>query len=717
LHPAFNRPYYNYPVPKPTPDAAARAAELRSLIERYARAYYTHDAPLVSDEEYDALLRELMALEAEHPELAAPDSPTQKVGGEVRKEFPQVRHAHPMLSLNNAYSPAELAEFDERIAKVLGAEGGPSGEARPWTYHVEAKIDGLAVSVSYAAGLFVRGVTRGDGAVGEDVSHNIKTIRSLPLRLSEAVDIEVRGEVYYPKSAFAELNRRLADGGEREFANPRNAAAGTIRNQDSSVAAARPLELAFYQIVEPERYGLATQASAMEYLARLGLRPNPLRKLCRDLREVERLLDGWRLERDAYDFPLDGAVIKVNELALWGELGTTAKAPRAAIAYKWAAEGVTTMLLGIEYGLSRYGVLTPVAVLEPVPLAGSTVARATLHNQDEIARLGIMIGDTVRLEKGGDVIPKVVGVIEALRPHDAQPVPPPSRCPECGGLTRMDELAHNYACVNRDCAGVLVQQIAYLASRVCLDIEGLGEKVSRRLVEQGFVSGIADLFRLQARRAELLKVEGFGDLSVDKLLSQIEAAKKKPFSRWLAALGIPQVGTAAAAELALRFRDFAALAAASVKDIEAIHGFGYSTADAIVKWFADARNKDMIAALESLGVAPEPAARPDAKSAAGLFAGKTIVLTGTFPGASRDELKRFLEYNGAKVTDSVSKATALLIAGEAAGSKLDKARKLGVEVWSPEDFGRFARENAAGLSLPEDLRYHAYFSELGTAKE
>ena len=698
-------------MPLQIEEAEKRAAELRALLNRYAYAYYALDSPEVDDEVYDALLKELSQIESDFPQLVSADSPTQKVGGEIRKEFPPVVHRFPMLSLLNAYSTEELVDFDKRIGKLLTEETGGEGLFTPdWDYAVEAKVDGLAVSVSYVRGAFARGVTRGDGTTGEDVSHNIMTIRSLPLRLSREIDIEVRGEVFYALGAFKALNERLEAAGEKTFANPRNAAAGTVRQQDSSVAASRPLDLFIYAIVEPLKYGLSTQIECYSFLRELGMRTNPKTAYCKTILGAVTTLEKWRVERESFDFPVDGAVVKVNQLALWDRLGKTAKAPRAMVAYKWAAESVTTRLTGVEFGISRNGVLTPVAILSPVLLQGSTVSRASLHNLDEIERLDLRIGDTVRLEKGGDVIPKVVEVETALRLENAERVKPPEKCPSCGGGLARDEGAHNMRCLNRECPGVLAEQIGYIASRGCLDVEGLGEKISRRLVELGFVKGLADLYTLKDKREELVAVEGFADVSVGKLIEQIERTKTLPLERWIMALGIPGVGQAAAKELAERFMRLDALAEASEADIAGIYGFGGITAKSIVDWFKDDLNGELLTRLADAGVSPMPPSRP--AGVAGHFAGKTIVLTGSIEGASREELRSFFAANGAKVTDSVSKATSLVIVGEKAGSKLEKALKLGVETMDSGGLARFLRENQAKMFFPEDLRSVDYFRRI-----
>lgn len=681
---------------------------MREILAEYAHAYYVLDKPIVPDEVYDSLYRELQQIENDFPQLIAPDSPTQKVGGEIRKEFPAVRHRVPMMSLQNAYSADELLDFDKRIAKILAETGG--GESlfeEDLEYFVEAKVDGLAISVTFENGIFAKGATRGDGQTGEDVSHNIRTIKSLPLKLKRPVDIEIRGEVFYPKSAFEALNERLKESGEKPFANPRNAAAGAVRQQDSSIAASRPLDLFIYSIVEPEKHGIKTQSMAFEFLTELGIKVNPQTARCASIREVIALLEEWRHDREKLDFPVDGAVVKVNQLELWNKLGSTAKAPRAMIAYKWAAESVTTRLLDVEFGISRNGILTPVAILEPVLLMGSTVGRATLHNLDEIARLDLKAGDTIILEKGGDVIPKVAGVEFALRPDNASELPLPDRCPDCGAELAVDAISHNLKCENRRCPGTLVQQIAYFASRNSLDVEGLGEKTSRKLVELGFVSGIADLFAISKRRNELLQIEGFAEISVDKLISEIERTKSMPLERWIIALGIPNIGQAAATELASRFKTLDALSAATLTEIAGIFGFGEATAKSVVEWFDDEENKNLLAELKAADVNPSPPEK--AKRDGGYFDGKSVVITGTVNGASRGELKTFFAFNGAKVADSVSKATALLLAGEKSGSKMAKAKELDIEIMLPNELLSLISENRDKIAIPEKLRDVEFF--------
>ncbi len=688
-------------------NAELRIAELKELLNKYATAYYVYDSPLVNDEEYDALLRELKQLEELHPELVTSDSPTSKVGGAIVKEFAEVRHRIPMLSLNNAYTNEDVLDFDERVNKTL--QSGSSREFtsplfthnQPISYHVEAKVDGLAVNVVYKRGKFTLGVTRGDGTTGEDVSHNIKTIRSLPLRLSEPIDIEVRGEVFYPTQAFAELNKRLEESGERTFANPRNAAAGTIRQQNSAIAASRPLDFFVYQIVEPEEHGLNSQSEAFKFLKRLGLRVNPKAILCKTINEVIEVLERWRAERIDFPFPVDGAVVKVNELYLWNTLGATAKAPRAMIAYKWAAESVTTILVDVEFGISRNGIFTPVALLETVLLSGSNVNKATLHNLDEIERLGLMIGDTVVLEKGGDVIPKVTSVVSDLRNDRAFPIRYPEKCPHCATGLMIDPTTHNLRCTNYSCAGALQQQISYLASRSCLDIAGLGEKTSNRLVDEGFVLCIPDIFRLHERKFDLMSLEGFAELSVEKMIAEIENAKTKPFSRWLVSIGIPGVGAVAANELAKRYKNFDDLQNALFEDINSIYGFGDVIAASVVDWFNNERNAAMLNELKSLGI--NPVADTLEFSGSGFFFGTNIVLTGVFSELTRDQLSLFLERNGAKITSSVSKKTNYVIAGAGAGSKLDKARKFGVKVLNPDEFTNLVKAHSVDFTLPNEL--------------
>jgi len=671
--------------------AEARARELRERLNELAYHYYVLDQPLVSDAEYDALYRELEALEQQYPELVAPDSPTQKIGGEILPYFETVTHAVPMLSLENALTEEEFRAFDERLRRLLKA-GELFGDIE---YYCEPKLDGLAVSLDYEDGKFVRGATRGDGVTGENVTNNLKTIKPLPLRLRADFSGTVRGEVFITTADFTALNRARAEAGETPYANPRNTAAGSIRQLNSAIAAARPLSIYLYSIVAAEQYGIATQQGVIERLRELGLPVNPYERLCRGVDAViafhrelgERRELYWGEDESALPYGIDGAVIKLNDLTRWVALGYTAKSPRFMIAYKWREEQAQTRLNGVTWQISRQGVFSPVAELEPVALGGVTVRRATLHNQDEIARLGVLIGDDVYLKRGGEVIPKITGRVDRERDGTEQPVLPPSECPYCRTALAPDERAHNPACPNRDCPGRLTERLAYFASRGVMDIEGMSRKTAERLVEEGLVHELDDLYQLD--RAALVALDRFADVSVDNLLAAIAASRRQPLWRVIAALEIPQVGSQTAKLLAREFGSLAAIDAAGQERLEQVYGIGPLMAADIAGWFSDERNRDLVERLAAAGLRVSAAT---GEQGPGVFDNKTVVLTGTISFATRDELREWLELNGATVSGSVSKRTALVIAGSSAGSKLARAEKLGVEVWDEDHLHKFMAE-------------------------
>ncbi|MEP6802086.1 MAG: NAD-dependent DNA ligase LigA [Acidobacteriota bacterium] len=649
------------------PAAASRASELREELTRHERLYYVDNRPEITDAQFDVLMRELVALEERYPELEVPDSPARRVGGRPAEGFPTVEHATPMLSLENAYDWEEAEAWLARARRLLGDD--------PPAYVAELKIDGLSIALRYESGRLVRGATRGDGVRGEDVTENVRTIRSIPLRIPETGIFEVRGEVFYTKKAFEKVNAERESEGEALFANPRNAAAGTMRLLDSRVTARRRLEAWLYGIAAAPRMP-DSQTGVLELLRELGFRVNPHSRRCTSFAEVHSFLDDWRTRRQELDFETDGAVIKVDDRALQERLGTTAKSPRWALAFKYPAEEKRTVVRDISVQVGRTGALTPVAHLDPVLLAGTTVKRATLHNYEDLARKDVRVGDTVIVEKGGDVIPKVVRVLLEERPPHAAPYVMPSRCPVCGDPVVRDAEEVATRCVNPSCPAVIREALRHFCSRRAMDIEGLGEKLVDQLVTAGLLTDVASIYALRAEDLALL--ERWGEKSASNLIAQIEASKKNDLSRLLFALGIRHVGEKAARILARRFRTLDGIEAASEDALQRAEEVGPNTASAVISWFAHPRHRELLDRLRGHGVNFE--SREEAPPAEGVLAGKTVVVTGTLEGVTREEASARLESAGAKVAGSVSKKTNYVVAGEAAGSKLEKARSLGVLV-------------------------------------
>ena len=647
--------------------AADRIARLRDEIRRHERLYYVLAKPEISDLEFDRLVEELRRLEAEHPELVTPDSPTQRVGGAPVAALPQVRHAVPMLSLDNSYDEGELAAWYGRVVKGLGRE--PAGLV------AELKIDGVSLSLTYEGGRLARAVTRGNGEVGDEVTGNARAIRALPLRLPEAPAVaEVRGEVYLPRDRFAALNRQRREEGEEAFANPRNAAAGAIRLLDPRESAGRRLAFFAYQLALLEGREVDGHAEALELLAAWGFPVNPGWRRCADVAAVHAFIVEWGAKRAGLPFDIDGIVVKVDRLAEQRALGATAKFPRWAIAYKYPPEGVRTKVRGIVVQVGRTGALTPVAELEPVPVAGSTIARATLHNADEVARLDVRPGDTVWIAKGGDVIPKVVAVDPAERPAGAEPFAMPERCPACDTAVEREPGEVVVRCPNRACPAVQRQRLRHFTSRAGMDIEGLGRRLIDQLLDAGLVSDPASLWRLE--EARLAELPGWGEKSAAKLMAELEEAKRRPLWRLLAGLGIRHVGDRAAKLLAARAGSLAALAAMGEDDLQRVEGIGPTIAASVVAFLADDDNRRLIDRLRELGVDP----RGDAAAVgASPLAGLSFVLTGTL-SEPRETVAARLEAAGARVVDSVSRKTSYLVCGSEAGSKLAKAQQLGVPV-------------------------------------
>jgi DNA ligase (NAD+) len=693
-------------------DVESRLTELRNAIRHHEERYYIHNDPQISDEEFDRLLHALEKLEAEHPDLVTPDSPTQRVGGRTVEGFDTVEHIVPMLSLDNAYNEEELRAFDERVRKGAGQE--------EIAYVAELKIDGLSIALTYENGRLVRGATRGDGSRGEDVSANVRTIRALPLSLRNgpADRVEIRGEVYLPRAAFERLNREMEDAGEPLFANARNTAAGTMRNLDPALVSKRGMGAFVYQLVDgagvvqaskpadipdvvqpfrpadagsPEGLRYGTHSETLTALASWGLPVEPHWRRCAGIDEVVAFCAEWGEKRQALEFDTDGVVIKVDDLALRGTLGATAKFPRWATAFKFPAQQATTTLNGIGVKVGRTGAVTPFAILEPVKLAGSTISLATLHNAEDVARKDVRPGDRVLIEKGGDVIPKVV---KAILPHPdgvprGEPWQMPAHCPECQSLLQRDDEAVVWRCENTSCPARLRRSLEHFASRTAMNVEGLGASLVDQLIEQGLVHDYADLYHLTAEQLETLVVapkEPKSERAVARKLgkvgrnvvAQLERSKGNDLSRLIYALGIRHVGEKAAATLARHFRSMDRLMAEPTEALQSVSEIGPVVAASVRAFAEEPRNQDLVRKLKAAGVnmasqAPEPSDQP------GPLAGKTYVLTGTLTAMSREEAAAALERLGARVSGSVSKKTTCLVFGAEAGSKLEKAEKLGVD--------------------------------------
>lgn len=651
-----------------------RSASLREEIRRHEELYYVHDNPEISDREYDALVEKLQQLEQQHPELITPDSPTQRVGGRPSEGFAEFVHRRPMLSLDNSYSIDELRAFDERCRKL--ADGASLD------YVAELKIDGLSLSVHYEDGLMVSGVTRGDGVRGEDVTPNVRTIRTIPLRLGEKIgklspEIEIRGEAYLARKVFERINAEREEEGEQRFANPRNAAAGAIRQLDPAMVAKRRLDMFAYDLLAGERKPFPTHWESLDWLDRAGFRVNPNRKLCSSIDEVVEFCNRMEAERDDLGYEIDGVVVKVNSTARQDEFGATGKAPRWAVAYKFAARQATTRVNDIVVQVGRTGALTPVAILEPVELSGVTVSRSTLHNEDEIERLGLRIGDWVLIERGGDVIPKVIKVVDSKRTGKEKKFRMPKSCPVCGGRISRPEGEAVSRCVAADCAAQLVGRLLHFASRRAMRIEGLGFALADQLIAKKMVNDVADLYSLTL--ADLTSLERMAEKSATNILDQIEASKSRDLANLIYGLGIRHVGERTAGILAHQFGSLARLAEATVEELDDVHEIGLTMAQSIHDWFADRGNARLCERLTLAGVrtvASKRAGRPADQR----FAGKQFVLTGTLPDMTRDEARGMIESHGGRVTGSVSKKTDFVLAGAEPGSKLDKASALGVKI-------------------------------------
>lgn len=646
---------------------------LRKELEKYSIEYYVYDNPSVSDQEYDRLMQELMTLEEKHPEMYDANSPSQRIIGQVLEGFEKVRHDSQMLSLGNVFNYEEIEEFVTRI----------QGSVEDAEFVVECKYDGLAMSLIYENGSFVRAVTRGDGLVGEDVSANIKTIQSIPMHIPERRHVEVRGEVYMPKKSFEKLNERQKKNNQALFANPRNAAAGSIRQLDSGVCASRKLDAYWYYFQNAQDFGILTQQEALDRMRSLNFKVNPLFKVCKNTKEIWEFIQSIQEKRNDLPYEIDGMVIKLNSLSDQRTLGSTAKVPRYATAYKFPAERVQTRLLDIVITVGRTGKITPNAVLEPVRIAGTTVSAAQLHNEDMILSKDLRINDIVVVQKAGEIIPEVVSSVKERRDGSQVPYVYPTHCPVCGSrLVRLEGEAAHY-CINQDCPARVVESMIHFASRDAMDIDTLGDKKIEQLHEFGFLNFIEDIYFLHEHREELLEKRGYQKKSVDKMLETIETSKKQPLALLLYGLGIRQVGKKAAAILANYFGSMDALMKADVDTLVSINDIGPITAQSIVEFFKDESNQKLIQTLKEQGL---NMIQEKQEIKASRFTNKTVVLTGTLEHYTRNEAKEILENLGANVSGSVSKKTDYVIYGTAAGSKLAKAQNLGVATMSEEEF-------------------------------
>ena len=652
-----------------------RVNELHDLLNQYSYEYYVKDNPSVPDSEYDKLLRELIDIENAHPELKTDDSPTVRVGGEAQSSFEKVNHETPMLSLGKAFNEEELRRFDERIREHIGKV----------EYMCELKIDGLAVSLKYEDGRFVQGLTRGDGTTGEDITENLRTIHAIPLKIKEPLNVEVRGEAYMPRRSFMRLNDEREKNEEQPFANPRNAAAGSLRQLDPKLAAKRKLSVFLYSVNDFTDFNATTQSDALDELDRLGFKTNHERARVEDIEGVLEYIKKWTKQREQLSYDIDGIVIKVNDLDQQDEMGFTQKSPRWAIAYKFPAEEVVTELKDIELSIGRTGVVTPTAILEPIRVAGTTVSRASLHNEDLIKERDIRIGDSVIVKKAGDIIPEVVRSIIDRRPNDAKPYRMPTHCPSCGHeLVRIEgEVA--LRCINPKCQAQLVEGLIHFVSRQAMNIDGLGNKIIQQLYHHQLIKDVGDIFYLT--KEDLLPLERMGTKKVENLLSAIEHAKQNSLEHLLFGLGIRHLGVKASQILAEKFETMDRLLKVTEEELIAIHDIGDKLAQSVVTYLDNEDIKALIEKLKDKNVnmtykgvkSSEIEGHPE-------FQNKTIVLTGKLQQMTRKEATTWLEMQGAKVTSSVTKSTDLVIAGEDAGSKLSKAEQFGTEIWSESQF-------------------------------
>jgi DNA ligase (NAD+) len=657
---------------------------LREKIRHHEYLYYVLDQPEISDTDFDKLMRELKDLEAKHPEFLTADSPTQRVGGKPREGFVKVRHSSPMLSLDNTYSEEELRDWERRVHDLSGRSDVD--------YVCELKLDGMSLALIYEDGKLARGITRGDGSVGEDVTLNVRTVRSIPLsipkeKLKKAgipANFEVRGELLMPTAAFKKVNEERERKGLSTFANPRNFTAGTVRQLDANITAERRMDFFPYILLENGRTHFDRHSKTLEALVTAGFKVNPNHKLVHSMDEVWAFIQEWAGHRDSLAYEIDGIVVKVDRTGLQDELGFTGKAPRWAIAYKYAARGGVTKLENVRWQVGRTGKLTPVAELAPVSIGGTTVRNATLHNPDEIERLGVKIGDWVRVERGGDVIPKVVEV-DKEHPRGEKEIEAPEKCPVCGTQVVRTEGEVDYRCVNANCPAKLQGTILHFASRGIMNIDGMGDALVNQLTERGLVKNVSDIYRLTKK--DLMSLERMGDKSAQNILDEIENSKKLPLERVIYGLGIRMVGERTAQFLAEHFGSMEELEKAGVEELQAVNEVGPRIAESIVEFFSIAANRKLVERLREAGLA----LKGQKKERGTKLADQTFVLTGTLPHLTRDEAKKMIEDAGGKVTGSVSKKTDFVVAGEDAGSKLDKATELGVKVIDEEGLNRLLR--------------------------
>jgi DNA ligase (NAD+) len=667
-------------TPAPDKKNDKKIEVLRERIRHHEYRYYVLDAPEIKDADFDKLMNELKRLEAEHPKLITPDSPTQRVGGKPREGFVKAKHSSPMLSLDNAYSQEELRDWERRVHELSGRTD--------LEYMCELKLDGMSLALVYSDGRLERGITRGDGNIGEDVTLNVRTVRSIPLSIAKdklkkagiPPDFEVRGEILMPTEAFRELNEQRERQGLAVFANPRNFTAGTVRQLDPSITAQRRMDYFAYLLLKDGQTFLDRQSKAMDAMEAAGFKVNPNRKLAKNLDEVWTFIQSWESRRGSLPYEIDGIVVKVDRTAWQRELGFTGKAPRWAIAYKYAARGAVTQIEDILVQVGRTGKLTPVAALKPVPIGGTTVSRATLHNLDFIEQLGVKIGDWVEVERGGDVIPKVVKVVDDNEhPRGKEEFHMPEHCPVCGGNVVRTEGEADHRCVNANCPAKLQGTILHFASRHVMNIDGLGEVLVNQLTERGLVKNVADLYKLT--KDALLTLDRLGEKSAENVLAEIDASKQLPLERVIYGLGIRFVGERTAQFLAEHFGSLDAITKASTEDLEEVNEVGPRIAESIVEFFADEHNRKLVSDLRKAGLT----FTGQKKEKGTKLAGKTFVLTGTLARHTRDEAKKMIEDAGGRVSGSVSKKTDYVVAGSDAGSKLDKARDLGVSVIGEEE--------------------------------
>jgi DNA ligase (NAD+) len=668
-----------------TKDAEKQIEALREEIRHHEYQYFVLDQPEISDFEYDKLMRQLRDLEAAHPRLITPDSPTQRVGGKPREGFVKVPHSSPMLSLDNTYSEDELRDWERRVHELSGR--------KDVDYVCELKLDGMSLALVYERGALVRGVTRGDGQVGEDVTLNVRTVRSVPLSIPKEklkragipLDFEVRGELLMPTAYFKRLNEERERDGLPTFANPRNFTAGTVRQLDASITAQRRLDYFGYMLLVNGRTFFDRHSKTMDALEAAGFKVNAHRKLVHSMEDVWSFIEQWAGKRDSLPYEIDGIVVKVDRTGLQDELGFTGKAPRWAIAYKYAARGGVTKLENVRWQVGRTGKLTPVAELDPVAIGGTTVRNATLHNVDEIERLGVKIGDWVQVERGGDVIPKVASVIDDKdHPRGTKEIETPEKCPVCGTKVVRTEGEVDYRCVNANCPAKLMGTILHFASRGVMNIDGMGESLVSQLIERGLVKNVADIYDLTKK--DLLSLERFADKSAQNILDEIENSKKLPLERVIYGLGIRMVGERTAQFLAEHFGSMETLEKASVEELQNVGEVGPKIAESIAEFFSIAANRKLVERLRHAGLTLQG----QKKERGTKLAGKTFVLTGTLAKYSRDEAKKLIEDAGGRVSGSVSKKTDYVVAGSDAGSKLDKAKELGVEVIDEREMEKLA---------------------------